>query len=399
MAPRRITAVFSLALPLLAAACDHSRNPKTPAVAADGARHYATYAAAGEVTDPKGAVNIYAATGANALSATAAKAKHLVYVPNSRSGTVSVIDPATYAVVRTFPTGRIPQHVVPAYDLARLWVLNNESSTLTPIDPATGQDGAAVHVDDPYNMYFSPDGVYAIVVAERRMRLDFRDPKSMKLVESIHTDCKGIDHMEFTPDGHYVIATCEFNGRLVKIDLAQRKEVGSLVLDSTGTSPSMPQDIRSAPDGSVFFVADMKRNGVEVIDPVGFHVVGFVPTGKGTHGIYPSRDGRSLYVTNRGWNTLKAGPHGPGSISVLDPVARKVVATWPVPHGGSPDMGNVTSDGRELWISGRYDQEVYVFDTATGALTHRIPVGKEPHGLCVWPQPGRYSLGHTGNMR
>jgi YVTN family beta-propeller protein len=75
-----------------------------------------------------------------------------------------------------------------------------------------------------------------------------------------------------------------------------------------------------------------------------------------------------------------------------------VVATWPVP-GGSPDMGNVTADGRELWVSGRYDRVVYVIDTATGALTHRIPVGDEPHGLCVWPRPGRYSPGHTGNMR
>ena len=62
-------------------------------------------------------------------------------------------------------------------------------------------------------------------------------------------------------------------------------------------------------------------------------------------------------------------------------------------------MGNVSADGKELWVSGRYDDEVYVFDTETGQLTHRIKVGREPHGLCVWPQPGRYSLGHTGNMR
>src|SRR5262245_27781053 len=78
--------------------------------AADGKRHYTTYTAAGEVEDTKGLVNIYAATGPNALSAVAARAKPLVYVPNSRSGTVSVIDPSTYNVVRTFKTGRVPQH-------------------------------------------------------------------------------------------------------------------------------------------------------------------------------------------------------------------------------------------------------------------------------------------------
>ena len=396
---RRLT-LLSVATTLAAlTACDTSSPRRESVVAADGKKHYSTYTASGEVTDATGSVNIYASTGAGALSATAAKAKPLVYVPNSRSASVSVIDPSTYTVVRAFKTGAIPQHVVPAYDLARLWVLNNQDGSLTPIDPATGMDGPRVRVDDPYNLYFTPDGQFAIVVAERRERLDFRDPQSMKLLESIHTNCRGIDHMEFTPDGRYVVATCEFNGHLVKIDITNKKPVAYLALDSTGKNGSMPQDVRSSPDGSVFFVADMKMDGVHVIDPNTFQRVGFIPTGKGTHGIYPSRDGKLLYVTNRGWNSLKAGPHGKGSISVLDPVARKVVATWPLPNGGSPDMGNVTADGKELWVSGRYDQEVYVFDTATGELTHRIPVGKEPHGLCVWPQPGRYSLGHTGNMR
>jgi YVTN family beta-propeller protein len=385
-------------LTVFAAACGHSKHHRL--TAADGKRHYVTYAAAGEVTDAAGAINIYASTGANALSTIAAHAKPLVYVPNSRSGTVTVIDPATYAVVRTVATGVVPQHVVPAYDLATLYVLNNSSSTLTPIDPGTGDVKRAIHVDDPYNLYFTPDGQFAIVVAERRQRLDFRDPETMELVDSVATRCRGVDHMEFTADGRSMIATCEFNGSLLKLDLTTRRPVAYLQLDTTiGHGGAMPQDIRSSPDGSTFFVADMKADGVRVIDPASFKEVGFIATGKGTHGIYPSRDGQLLYVTNRGWNTLKAHAHCEGSISVVDPVARHVVATWPVPGGGSPDMGNVTANGRELWASGRYDREVYVFDTATGALTHRIRVGKEPHGLCVWPQPGRYSLGHTGNMR
>jgi YVTN family beta-propeller protein len=350
--------------------------------------------------DATGTVNIYAATGAGALAPVAARAKPLVYVPNSRSASVSVIDPATYTVLRTFKAGVVPQHVVPSYDLETLWVLNNASSTLIPIDPLTGKEGPPVHVDDPYNMYFSPNGRFAIVVAERRERLDFRDPASMKLLESVRTECRGIDHMEFTADGRFVIATCEFNGLLFKFDLTNKRAIAYLALDDTsGHGGAMPQDIRSSPDGSVFFVADMKADGVRIIDPVSFAQVGFVPTGVGAHGLYPSRDGKLLYVTNRGWNTLKAGPRGKGSISVLDPVARRVIANWPIPGGGSPDMGNVTADGRELWVSGRYDKVVYVFDTNTGRLTHRIPVGNEPHGLCVWPQPGRYSLGHTGNMR
>ena len=395
---RIVALVLAGAASGMVTACGRSHHRRT---AADGRVHYLAYSAAGEVADAKGTVDIYAATGANDLSPVAARAKPLVYVPNSRSASVSVIDPATYRVIRTFATGAVPQHVVPSYDLTKLWVLNNQAGTLTPIDPLTGMDGKQVHIDDPYNMYFTPDGNFAITVAERRERLDFRDPDSMALIQSVRTDCRGIDHMEFTADGRYAIATCEFNGRLLKLDLSNRKEVGTLALDTAvgRGQGAMPQDIRSSPDGTVFFVADMKADGVRLVDPVSFREIGFLATGKGAHGIYPSRDGKLLYVTNRGWNTLKAGPHGPGSISVVDPVARQVVATWMVPKGGSPDMGNVTADGKELWVSGRYDGEVYVFDTATGKLTHRIAVGKEPHGLCVWPQPGRYSLGHTGNMR
>jgi len=346
------------------------------------------------------ALNLYGAAGVNALSASAARARPLVYVPNSHDGTVTIIDPRRYRAVRTFATGALPQHVVPSYDLTTLWVANNRGNSLTPIDPSTGREGPSVPVADPYNLYFTPDGRFAIVVAERRRRLDFRDAKTMALVQSVALGCKGVDHMEFTADGRFAIATCEFSGQLVKLDVGSRSVVGYLTLDPGGLAgASMPQDIRSSADGRVFYVADMKANGVYLVDPEGFRRLGFIATGKGTHGIYPSRDGRFMFVTNRGWNTTAGGRHGPGSISVLDPRTRRVVATWPVPGGGSPDMGNVSADGKELWVSGRYDDEVYVFDTETGRLTHRIKVGREPHGLCVWPQPGRYSLGHTGNMR
>lgn len=344
--------------------------------------------------------NLYADAGAGMLAPVARHAVPLVYVPNSKDGSVTVIDPHTYTVLRTFPTGSLPQHVVPSYDLTTLWVANNLGNSLTPIDPTTGREGKNVAVSDPYNLYFTPDGRFAIVVAERRQHLDFRDAHTMALVQSLPVACKGVDHMEFTADGEYALATCEFSGEIVKVDVTTRAVVGYLPLDPEGLGArAMPQDIRSSPDGRVFYVADMVANGVYLVDPERLQRIGFIATGKGTHGIYPSRDGRLLYVTNRGWNTTAGGRRGPGSVSVLDPATERVVATWPVTGGGSPDMGDVSADGTELWVSGRYDDEVYVFDTATGRLTHRIKVGREPHGLCVWPQPGRYSLGHTGNMR
>jgi len=357
------------------------------------------------VVDP---TNVYSESVAGKLSPATAGALPRVYVPNVKSGDVYVIDPATFQVVDHFMVGGNPQHIIPSWDLKTLWVAGsaerNLGGILAPIDPKTGKPGTAIKVPDAYNLYFTPDGHSAIVVAEALKRLEFRDPQTMKLQYNINTPgCAGVNHADFSIDGRYAVFTCEFSGGgLIKIDLLQRKQVGYLQLTREGTTSTathnMPQDIRISPDGKVFFVADMQADGVYVIDAASFKQLVFIPTGKGTHGLYPSRDGKKLYVTNRGTHMGDVKQHGPGSISVIDFATRKVDKTWPIPGGGSPDMGNVSADGKYLWLSGRFDKVVYAIDTATGAVK-TIPVGTEPHGLTIWPQPGRYSLGHTGVMR
>ncbi len=349
------------------------------------------------VVDP---TNLYSEAAAGRLSPAVAGALSRVYVPNLSSNDVYVIDAATFKLVDRVPVGVRPQHVIPSWDLKTLWVANNgrkhfKEGSLTPIDPRTGKPGRAIAVEDPYNMYFTPDGRSAIVVAEQYKRLDFREPQTMALQWSLATpQCAGINHGDFSIDGRYAIFTCEYQGGLVKIDFVNRRVLGYLKL----TKGEMPQDIRISPDGTVFYVADMRADGVFLVDGDAFREIGFIPTGIGAHGLYPSRDGKKLYVANRGTHKLRGSPHGRGSIAVIDFTTRKVETVWPFPNGGSPDMGNVSADGKRLWLSGRFDNEVYAIDTTTGAMK-TIPVGGQPHGLTVWPQPGRYSLGHTGNMR
>ncbi len=193
--------------------------------------------------------------------------------------------------------------------------------------------------------------------------------------------------MDFSADGSYLIASCEFSGQLVKVNVAEEKVVGVLTLPDGSTA--MPQDVKLSPDGKIFYVADMMANGVWEINGATLKVIGFLHTGVGAHGLYPSRNSKFLYVTNR----------GEGSISVVSFRTRKVVTKWRIPGGGSPDMGGVSANGKVLWLSGRYNGVVYAISTTNGRLLAKIPVGSGPHGLCVWPQPGRYSLGHTGILR
>ena len=270
--------------------------------------------------------DIYAANRPGKMSPTVANYPDRVYVPNSGSDTVDVIDPKTFRIIDHFAVGHEPQHVVPSYDLKTLWVAADLGDKLTRIDPATGKKLETIPIADPYNMYYTPDGRYAIVVAERLKRLDFRDAQTMKLVQSIPVPCTGVDHMDFSVDGRYLIASCEFSGDLLKVDVATRKILGKLHLKDK----AMPQDVRIAPDGSVFYVADMMDDGVFVIDGNSFKNIGFIPTGKGAHG---------LYFEPRLRTTCTCRTAAEGSISLIDIPPGKVVEKVAASQARQPGHG------------------------------------------------------------
>lgn len=382
-AAARTTAGVLATLAALAAGCGAATHETTREAAT--VRPAPRPASAAPARLPR-TVNVYAADRPGDLAPAARHVPARVYVPNSQSGTVDVIDQRTARVVRRLRVGRLPQHVTPSWDLKTLWVTNNEGDSLTPIDPRTSRPGRPVPVTDPYNLYFTADGRRAIVVAEAERELDFREPHTMRLRHALKVPrCAGVDHMDFTADGRRALVSCEFAGRMIVVDLRRERVVRTIDL----RRGAMPQDVKLAPDGRVFYVADMASDGVWLIDARNWRRIRLQHTGRGAHGLYPSRDARTLYVSNR----------GEGSVSLISFRTRRPYRKWRLPGGGSPDMGGVSADGRVLWLTGRYDAEVYAISTRTGRLLHRIRVGDGPHGMAVWPQPGRYSIGHTGILR
>ncbi len=389
--PARIAAACGLVLAAVLAATAGHRTAGPPPHRSSAARSHRAPDAA--------PIGTYSHTRAGMLSPAVRDDPQLVYVPNSGEAgmhgtagstnpdrdSVTVIDPRTFRVVGHFPAGRLPQHVTPSWDLRTLWVDASGSGQLIPIDPRTARPGRPVAVDAPYNLYFTPDGSAAVVMAERLDRIELLDPHTMAPRRSVPVPCEGVNHADFSADGSYFLATCEFSGDVLKYRTGSMRLVGRLGLGAN----AMPQDVRLGPDGRTFYVASLNDAGLVTIDGATMRPTGIIHTGAGAHGVYPSRDGRLLYVSNR----------DAGTVSVVDPAAGRSVATWTIPGGGSPDMGGVSADGRQLWLSGRDDDQVYVFDTADGRLLARIPVGANPHGLAFFPQPGRYSLGHTGNYR
>ena len=304
-----------------------------------------------------------------------------VYVPNSRSGTVDVIDPRTYKVIAHYRTGVAQHHVTPSWDLRHLYVDDIYANALTVIDPKSGKPTGKIPVTDPYNVYFTPGGSTAIVVAERYQRLDFRDPRTWKTTRSVAIPVAGPDHLDFSPDGRFLMISCEYSGYVCKVDVTKGKVVGRVKVGG------LPVDVKLSPDGRFFYVANQGTNGVSIVDPIPMRQVRFLHTGRGTHGLAVSRDSQALYASNR----LN------GTISVISFQKLAVIATWRV--GGSPDMMQVSADGRRLWTSNRFNRSVSVIDTTTGRLLHTITVGSNPHGLALFPQPGRFCIGHNGVYR
>ena len=376
---------------LLVAGCGSASSPTSPPArpASHPTARPARVSAVprpGRVPRPLSATDVYAAGRPGLLSPRVRGEPARVYVPNSQSNTVDVISQRSGKIIDRFPVGRLPQHVTPSWDLRTLWVTNDMGNTLTPVNPRTSKPGRPVPVTDPYNLYFTADGERAIVVAEAHRELDFRTPHTMKLTKALKVpQCAGIDHMDYTADGRLALVSCEFAGRMVVVDLRRERVVKTIEL----RPGAMPQDVKISPDGRTFYVADMASNGVWLIDAHTLRRIRFERTGAGAHGLYPSRDSKYLFVSNR----------GEGSITRISFRTRRPFSKWRIPGGGSPDMGGLSASGRVLWLTGRYNAEVYAISTRTGKLLHRIKVESGPHGMAVWPQPGRYSIGHTGILR
>jgi DNA-binding beta-propeller fold protein YncE len=367
--PRRALAVTACSIALSACAAPSPlRSSPAPVLGFGGAAPYVSIAPPSRPTTP---------ASPNDLSPAARGVPPRVYVADALGAMVHVIDPRTYRVVGRVRVGRRPLFVIPSWDLTTLWV--NDRHGLVPIDPRTGRRGRAKPVGAAADLLFPPNGRHAIVMAGRPRRIDVREPHTMRLRRSIPLPCRRPTGADFTADGSSLVAACAASGRVIRVDLHSAKVAQIRRL----SAPAQPKDVKLSPGGTLFYVSDSARGGVWTVDAHRLRPTAFIPTGAGAHGLIPGRD--VLYVTNR----------AEGTVSVIDLAARRVVRRWHLPGDSSPGLGNVSADGSVLWLSDRRHSVVYAVSTTTGRLIRTIAVGRGPHGVCVFPQPGRHSLGHT----
>ncbi|MBO2462875.1 YncE family protein [Actinomadura violacea] len=336
--------------------------------------------------DPPGAVpvapaggRVYAATGPGMIAPGARDMPARLYVADGRG--IEVIDPRTLRLVGRLGAGVAASGVVPSWDMRRLWAADTVHDVLVPLTARTGRRGRPVKVTDPAGLFFPPDGRAALVVAGRPRRVEVRDPRTMRPRASVPLPCAAAAG-DFSLRGRTLVLSCAAAGALVRVDVPGRRVAGTLRLPDG----ARPGDVRLSPDGGTFFVADAARGGVWAVDARAFAPRGFVRTAPGARGLAISRDARRLFVA------------GGGTLAAVDFRTRRVTARWPLPGGGDAVPGGVSSDGRALWLADGGGL-VYAVSTRTGRVLRHARLRGRPAGLCVHPQPGRYSLGGTGLYR
>lgn len=292
------------------------------------------------------------------LWAPAARAAGLAIVLNSGEATLSVVDMASRTELRRVPVLREPHHVALTPDGRDLLVGDSAGNELIALDPRSGEVRRRIPTANPYHLAFSPDGAWFVVTGLARNQVDIYDARTMALLKRFPLSSMP-SHIAYSPDSSLAFATLQGTNRLAAFDL---KRQALLWNAEVGTTPA----------GVVWhagklLVANMGTDGIVVVDPVDGRVERKVKTGRGAHQIFPSPDGRLLYVNNR----------VDGTTTALDADTLAHVRTYRVP--GGPDCIDFAPDGK-LWITQRFIQKLAVLDPATGDLVS-IPVGRSPHGV------------------
>ena len=301
-----------------------------------------------------------------------AAAARPIFVLNSLDADVSIIDPATYTVLRRLPTGKEPHHLYLAPDEKTLIVANAGSNTLTFIDPTDGKLLRTVTgIIDPYHLRFSPDMQWFVTAANRLHHVDIyrwqgaTAAEPFKLIKRINAP-KTPSHLYIDGKSTVAYVSLQDSDELLAVDLATQTPRWTIKVGK------LPADLYLTADDKTLLVGLTGDRFVEAYDVSGAQprLVKRIPTGDGAHAFRAKGDRRHVFVSNRVANT----------ISKINYRTFQVVESYPAPSG--PDCMDLSADGRFIMVASRWAKKLTVIDTRTRTVVRQVPVGKSPHG--VW---------------
>jgi YVTN family beta-propeller protein len=295
----------------------------------------------------------------------------LAVILNSGSASVSLIDMTTRQVVKTFPVGKEPHHLMMTPDQKTLLVANAAGNDVVLMNPITGEiTGHLPNIIDPYQIGYSPNRKWFVVNGNRLNRVDIyaANGADLKLAKTIKL-AKTPSHIAFTADSKIAFITLQDSSQLAAIDLETQTVLWTM---PTG---KVPAGLWMTPGDQYLLVGITGEDNVQVIDWKNRKEVKRIPTGKGAHNFRPLGDKRHVFVSNR------IAP----SISLIDmQTLEKTGDITGLPSG--PDDMEITPDGKTMWVTFRFAKKVGIIDIPSMKLVDVIPVGKSPHGVFFYPR-------------
>src|SRR5213083_1959477 len=297
-----------------------------------------------------------------------------LFITNTKSESVSIIDTDTLEVVGTIPLGGgKPNRIVFHPDGKTAWVVYDKSHDLGVIDAEARKLVRRVKVGgNPYNLAFTPDESHLLV-------LDWSSDTSTDAVIFYDLKAEKIDgrievstwpaHGIFSRDGRLLYVSGETAGDVTIIDTTTHAVVGRVV---HGGGDAMGLALTA--DGKIPYAAAGENKAILKIDTATNKIVGEIALPGVVHEATLTFDGKFLYATLRKTNKL-----------VVIRTADDKIATV-IPQRAYPDLVTMEPTGRLALVTNRYADSVAVIDLASQAQVRTIPVGKAPHGMALRPR-------------
>jgi YVTN family beta-propeller protein len=272
-----------------------------------------------------------------------------VFVANTGSRTVSVIDHDAAAVSASLPMPGTPRYVTVSPDGRRAYVSmysgEGADSAVAAVDLPSGSVSALVRSSpEPYALAAAPTGdVY--VPSHGSASVAILDGQTLEFGRSVTVE-PNPHSVAFSPSGGRAYSANHESNSISVID------VGSNTVVTTVDVGLSPHALATSPDGRLVAVANYDDGTISFVETIGNRTTMTIPVGPTPQHLTFSADSRRLYVVNEDAD----------AVTTVDVAAGVVMATTPV--GRSPRFVVATSDGTALYVSNSVDGTVSVLDVS-----------------------------------
>lgn len=332
-----------------------------------------------------------------ALLAPVCLGQYYAYVTNEGVGgdgiqdDVSVIDLATNKAIATVPVGHTPQGVVVNPAGTAIYIANSDSNEVTVIDAVTYATKTIPVGVTPVGLAMHPDGrhIYVANVNDTTNTLSVIDRATNTVIDEVFSGNSSIA-VALHPDGSVMYVANIFGGSITVVSTETREVIDTIALKpADATDPnaaSFPVPIVVHPDGTYVYVADRIGPTVWAINTATHEYVAR-SFGHNHVGIAINPAGTVLYVPDFNDSPLEEmfTPLGT-TVDVLDAKTLERITTIEGLHG--PLNVAVHPDGTRLYVTNWGADTVSVIDAATYSLIATIPVGSHPNGFGEFISPG-----------